>query len=264
MSALTGSRKRKSLADRRRQLRLIVAGLVAALVISSLGGAVYALHLPAVTISSVTVSDGNYVDTTVVQGTAAELLKGSYAFIIPRSFSLLYPRSGIVAAIHASFPAIKDVTVVRQSLTALAISVTERTPVARWCSDVCYFIDDAGMIFAPADSVAGVAYGGGFAASSSAPIGQIFLNGGFPALADFIAKLPSATGHTPVSVSVDPADDVAVALDTGGLVKFNRSQDFASLIDSITTTFASKQFKSGTAFEYADFRFGASVYVKWK
>jgi hypothetical protein len=140
--------------------------------------------------------------------------------------------------------------------------VTERAPVARWClSEQCYFMDDTGMIFGKADSVSGVEYSG---LLTGDPEGQVFLDGGFPLLADFVARLPRATARTPVSVLIDENNDVDVAFQEGGVLKFNRTGDRTALLDTITTTFASKQFKSGASFDYADFRFGNKVYVKWK
>jgi cell division septal protein FtsQ len=262
MSAPTASRKRKSLADKRRQVRLFVLGLAGVLIVLVIGLGVYALRLPAVTIASVTVSDGNYVDTAAVQATAANLIKGSYAFIVPHAFAFTYPRGAIIATIKKSFPSVKDVTVARNGLTALAITVTERTPSARWCSDTqCYFMDDAGMIFTSAASVTGVAYSG---LVTGDPTGQTYLGGGFPALATFIGMLPRATGRTPVSAAVDASNDVTVTFQEGGTIRFNRMSDLTSVLANVTATFASAQFKSGKAFDYADFRFGSKVYVKWK
>lgn len=262
MSAPTRSGKRKSLAARRRQLRFVIVGLFTALIVAGLSGAVYVLHLPQVTITSVGVTDGDYIDAAAVQSTAESLLAGSYGFVIPRAFTFLYPRTGIITSIHASFPSIKDVVVERRGLTALAVTVIERIPVARWCmSDQCYFMDDTGMVFAKADSVSGLAYSG---LIEGDPSGQTFLDGEFAMLADFMTALPRATGRTPISALVDASDDVYVTLQEGGVIKFNLSSDLANVLANVTTTFASKQFSSGQSFDYADFRFGNKVYVKWK
>lgn len=242
-------------------MRLIAFSVVGFAVVAALGAGVYALRLPSVTIHTVTVSDGDFVDTRAVQGTVTDMLAGSYAFLIPRTFALSYPRTSIVAAIRSSFPAVKDVTVERRGLTALTVALTERVPVARWCSGTCYFMDEGGMIFAPADSVSGLVYEGPIEGD---PVGQAYLDGEFPALAGFVARLDVATGLTPLSVSVDATDDVAVTFAEGGSMRFSRMQDLASLEDSIRTTFASKQFAAHQALDYVDFRFGSSVYVKWK
>lgn len=255
------SRKRKSLAERRRAWRALLVAGVATLVIALAGVSVYALHLPTVTITSVTVTDGAYVRADEVKDIAYSFLQGSYALVVPRASTFFYPRSAIVRAIEHAFPAATDVSVTRTSLTALAIRVTERAPAARWCGDECYFVDESGVIFAPAESVSGIQYRGSV---NGTPVGQTYLDGGFPTLADFVGKLGSGIGRTIERVTVSADDDVSVVFADGGEVRFDRADIGDALLNTIVTTFHSKGFMTDRPLDYADFRFGQKVYVKWR
>lgn len=260
-----GFGKRSRLALRRRRGRTLAFALLLMLAGVAAFGAVYGLHRSEVTISSVTVTGGAYADTAEIKRLVSELIAGSYARLVPRASSFFYPRAMIADSIKVSFPSVDAVSVKLTGLTALAVAVTERAPKARWCPlaevEGCYLMDASGNVFALADSVAGIAYRGRI---DGDPLGQTFLDGEFPALEGFVARVPRATGRTVASVSVDADDDVEVVLDGGGVVRFARASDLERVIGNVAVTFGSKQFASGAPFEYADFRFGDKVYVKWK
>ena len=225
--------------------------------------ALWAVRLPAVTITSIEVADARYADPAALSAAASAALSGSYAFIIPRASTFFFSRSEIGEELRVRFPSVTDVAIARNGLTALALSVVEREPAARGCREGgCFLMDAEGVLFAYAGSgdQAWLTYRG----ASAGELGNTYLGGGFPALHALVGTLSSSTGRTPASVSVDEHDDVTVRFAEGGEIRFVREADQAALLENISSTFVSRKFKDREAFEYADFRFGNSVYVKWK
>ena len=93
---------------------------------------------------------------------AMTALHGSYLGLFSKSNTVLYPKSTVVAAVASSSPRIQSVSVSRDGLQGLAITVNEKKPSAVICTslpdfstsdqmpDGCYFADASGLIFEPA------------------------------------------------------------------------------------------------------------------
>lgn len=259
--ALAFKKRRVSLSARRRTARNVLAGLVTVALVAIVGGIVYVARLPALTVTTLTVEGTHYTSPSSVERVAHDATSGFALYLIPRASSVLFSSDAIRDVVIKTFAPIEDVTVRRTSLTAAVITVTERTPVARWCSDTCYLMDAGGTIFAPTSATNFVVYRG---AITGDPIGATYLGGRFSTLATLVTTLTTAIHRGAEGISVDDQGDVTLDLVGGGSILFALDADPAVLADNVTSTFASRQFKSGQAFDYADFRFGNKVYVKWK
>lgn len=256
-------KKKGSLQEKRRRVRNILVGVFFLLCVGILVGVAYLSRLPGVTIVNVMVSGTHFTQEDEIKQLVWEQLRGSYGLIIPYKNSLLYPGRKIEAAIQETFLPVETVSVNRESFTALTVSIKERTPVAVWCdikstTSPCFSLDDAGLLFAPADSNREntLVY-----QSASVTLGDVFLSGDFSRLNGLIGKLNAATARTPEEIVVDENGDVFVKLEEGGELRFPLSFESQSLLQNIASVFA-KQLNGGTSFEYADFRFGNKVYVK--
>ena len=224
----------------------------------------YVIRLPAFTIATIDVTGTHYADKELVQQAVAQALTGSYAWLVPRRSIALYPSDAIVHAV-AHIPAIAHIDIGRESLTALSIAVTERTPSALWCgaatSTECYLMDGDGYVFMKGSEPGLATYRGSL---DYPPVGSQYLGGKFATLNTFMRKFNEASGRTPTSVSVDKNGDVFIALAGGGEVRTTLSGVGDALLANVTSVFESSKFKSGATFQYVDFRFGGNVYVKWK
>jgi hypothetical protein len=244
----------------------IAAGILAAVFI--LGGVFFILRLTEVTISKVEVTGTTVSDAALVQQIAEAELSESYAFLIPKRNTLFVPAGSIEENITGSFPIIKEAHVTHTSLTSISVSVVERTPSALWCTpfsesvaEECYAMDENGFIYMVAPvSDSYVRYGGEV---EHDPVGSVYLSGGFRALGVFIGETAKALERTPVSVLVEKNKDVSVRFAGGGELKFVMSEDTTGTLENIASVFASQKLKGRTDFEYADFRFGNKIYVKF-
>ena len=257
------------LRDRRRKMLQIKIAVATLAVFLLLGGLFFLVRIPEVTISKIEVTGTSLADASLIQRIAEEQIAGSYGFLIPKRNVLFVPSSEIARAISDTFPIVKEAKVSHTSLTSISVAVSERTPVALWCAKnteeifgTCYFTDETGFIYMVADSAdAYVRYSGEI---ESEPVGALFLSGKFPALHSFVGETAKTLGRTAEAVYVEPNADVALSFVGGGELKFVMSEDATSTLDNIASVFASQKLKGRTDFEYADFRFGNKVYVKFK
>lgn len=222
----------------------------------------YAAHRPEVTITDISVSGDSALSANAVEDVARAALAGSYFALVPRANSLVFPKDALVAAIAHAFPELAEVSVSRTGLTGLTIALTERAALARWCAESeCYFMDKHGFVFARAAGNAASLidfYG----VLSGDPVGQIYLSD-FAEFKSFIEEVSSTVRRSPESVTVDENGDASLMFREGGVLKFVRSADREATLANIVSVFSSPGFGKGKTLDYADFRFGDKVYVKF-
>lgn len=253
------------LKDRRRRLVWVKVAAGTAVVAILLCAAFYVSRLPNVTITNVEVAGINTEHAESVKAIAEEKLKGSYGYIIPKTNAFFVPRSEITASILSAFPVAGDVDVSQKDPNTIVVSITERKPAGLWCASLesgepCYYIDENGFVYADAESGEGfIRY---FGAISGDAIGQTFPD--FASLREFVDRLQGTIERTPESAELLPNDDITIRLKEGGELKFVFTEELDPLLQNIASVFASQSFTSGREFEYADFRYGNKVYVKFK
>lgn len=281
-------KKKRPLKERRRRARMLALFALAFTVLALLASAVIGLRRPEVTIASVEVFGTRIAREDLVHRQVTDLLHGSYLFLIPRANTFFYPHARIVKDIKSTFLPVKDVRVSRSGFTALSVRVEERAPAALWCrpaspsaptagpaaepeelaaatSARCFLMDEDGFVFAPAQGDTAPAELPRFLGKLSAdPLGETYLSGSLGTLRIFLDKLARAAKRTPGEVLVDEHDDVYVRFAEGGEVRFTRADQSDALLDNIASVFASSRFDAGDTLEYADFRFGSKIYVKFE
>ena len=262
------ARRKLRLQEIRRRKRYALCALGLVVFVAAFSGLVFLLRLPEVTINSVAVSETEYVRNELVLEMVNGMLEGNYLLVIPRSNTFLYPKHAIQRDMFALFPSVERVKFSRIGFNTLSISITERTPVAEWCSNPgtsspCYLLDNGGFVFAP-QRVQGssfVVYGGGLTGD---PLGQTYLSGEFQSIQEFVQDLKKVTERNPKTVLIDEHDDVSVTFKEGGELRFAVESANGTLLDNIASVFASRRFHSDDILEYADFRFGNKIYVKFE
>lgn len=278
-------KKKRPLKERRRRARMLALFALAFAVLALLASAVIGLRRPEITIASVEVFGTAIAREDLVHRQVTDLLHGSYLFLIPRANTFFYPHARIVKDIKSTFLPVKDVRVSRSGFTALSVRVKEREAAALWCrpasnaqpADVateaeeaagaptrCFLMDEDGFVFAPAQGDTAPAELLRFLGKLSAdPLGETYLSGSLGTLRIFLDKLARAAKRTPGEVLVDEHDDVYVRFAESGEVRFTRADQSDALLDNIASVFASSRFAEDDELDYADFRFGSKIYVKF-
>jgi hypothetical protein len=141
--------------------------LIIIVIISWLCALSFLFRLNTFTITVVKVFGADADITPALQSATEKTLVGDYFGLFAHSSTLIYPKTGIIAAVKASSPRIDRVTVNRDGLHGLVISVSEKIPAAVICAtlpdfsgnqlildqtDGCYFVDESGLLFGTAPS----------------------------------------------------------------------------------------------------------------
>jgi len=265
---VTPAKRKLTLKERRRRARII--GLVFFLILAGtlLVGLVMGLRRPEVTIATVTVLGTNYVRSDLVERVVHDALGGYYLFVIPRSNTFLFPKDEIIRELKEVFHPVDRVVIERNELTGISVFVTEYVPDALWCTGFeegssCYFMNESGFVFTPTQEKANglLRFSSG---RDSVTVGERYLDGEYERLRAFVENLTVATSRTPERISINEHNDVSVSFVEGGEVRFTLENTDDTLLDNIASVFASRRFQSDELFEYADFRFGNKIYVKFQ
>lgn len=255
-----------SLKQRRQRLQWVKVVAGTAVVLVALALVWNVSRLPEITVNDVEVTGTRLVQADTVEDLLESKLNGNYLFIIPRANSLVFPKTDMLASLVTAFPEIADIAITRDGWQKLAVSIVERNPVALWCSggdaSVCYLMDKDGFIFteAPKDAALYVRFFGRIAGS---PVGSRYLDGDFSSFKSFVEEVSSTAHRTPESVRIEDNGDVSVSFVQGGTLKFVLTDDREATLDNIASVFASRRLDTNERLDYADFRFGNKVYVKF-
>lgn len=261
-------KKKLSLKERRQRRRVFLISSLATLGLVLVVGALFGIQHPSVRIAEVAVVGVERAPSDLIQKSVSDALVGSYFFIIPKNSIFFFPKNSIEKTLRDLFHTIKEVSIVRSSFHTITVKVEERAPVALWCgsesadAENCFLMDSSGYVFMkdqnpPTDLIRFV--GGGV----SKPLGDVFLEGEFESLRTYVDDVTVATDRTPYAVSVDTYGDVRVIFTEGGELRFTSRNASSALLDNIASVFASRRFETDEVLEYADFRFGNKIYVKF-
>jgi len=233
------------------------------------GGAGFASHIERFAIKDVSVSGAQEIPADALTAAVETGLEDNILKIFSRRNIFLYPRGAIEQSLSTLFPRIKDVELSRPALLAQAVVVTvqERQPFAKWCSnDACFLLDEGGFIFAQSESgtpaTSYVFYGG--LVPDESPVGQFFLQGRFAGIVYFLDSLRGAE-HEVKSFRVENEKDFSVTLGNGLVLLFPFDADLEAMLRNLTLALEADAVRGREGeLEYVDLRFGNRVYYKFK
>lgn len=125
-----------------------------------LTGIVWALRSSVFQIRSVSVEGTNVTDPEDVKVYIERTLLGKKLFIFPRSSTFLISTKWYEKKLQEDFTRFEIVSVTRDTLHSLRVSVKEYDGVYLWCNEftACFFMDKKGIVFSEAPYFSGSAY----------------------------------------------------------------------------------------------------------
>ncbi len=258
----------KAAKKRREQLYMRV-GIGSALFFVCVIGILLGLRHESIIITNVHVEGHKVLQESDVRAIAQKELTGSYAYLIPKASAFFYAKKSIENALLTTHKRIKNVSIQRSSLTSISIRITEREPVALWCTDdevTCYFMDAAGYIFAESPTYSGsvyVLFKKGMMPETV--VGSQYMpEDEFSLISFFIAQLERLSLVTRSFEAT--ADEYVLHLTGGGRILFVRGGNLDKVLLALETTLLSESFKRHelTDLDYLDLRFSNKAVVKWK
>jgi hypothetical protein len=272
---------------RMRRIRLLI--LFSVFFISSGGALAYFSSNSHITIHAVTVTGTQVINGSDVESQVRSDLSGKYIHLFARSNSFIYPRKKIYADILAQFPRIDTLSVYRDTLTTLHITITERAGSYLYCgatvpeaaSDVgenCYFVNNDGYIFDKAPYFSGDVYFKYYLALADAdslnPLGtQMLPSDSFHALTRFIDGVISL-GFKPTYLIMgnDGTNTLYLNHDksvTTPTIIFKNDSDLSIILDNLSTAMTKPEFANEINSKYStllyiDLRFNNKVVYKFQ
>lgn len=265
---------------RRRRIALLVGGVLVLLV----GGGIGLMHLSALHIDTVQVRGAQALDADALTTDVRSQLAGAYGYIIPRRNTLVYPKNTIRRQLQQQYPRIKTLTLDRSGLNALTVRVSEHSQHGAWCgrerpattsptrAGECYFVTEAGALFAEAPAFSGTVYTrlyGDLTSGTSHPgRGQYLSPETFRRLTGILDDVQQLE-YEPIAVTLPNTKDVHVHLASGAFLKVDRTVSRTRTQETLEATLEAQAFRRQQqnpqqSLRYIDLRFGDRVYYKFE
>jgi len=212
---------------------------------------------------------GNLVtDKNIVQAKINEILSRNLLFVIHRDNFIFFPWKKIKIELTEEFPRIKEINIEPINLRKIEISISEREGNFLACKteSECFFVDDAGFVYAPSPYLFGNIFFRFF--SSSFELGQFLLSSEeFNEIVSFKEKLDFLELET--NWIVINEENFELYFPNQAKIIVNRNDDFKLIINNLESALASEPLKTKLKdefekLEYLDLRFDNRVVYKFK
>lgn len=233
-----------------------------------LSGISYISKLKSITIASINFEGNLSVKSSDLKAFVSSALNGSYGHILAKSNSLIYPKGDLKNKLLNNFTRIKNVELKLKDFQTLNVLITERKPVALWCDQKCYFLDEEGFVFDEAPQISGSVYTHyhGFISDENI-IGKTFLNSSdFKDLSHFVSNLKNEQINI-TDIFYKQEQEFEAVVEGGGKILFNKKTSFENTLENLNSVLEDYKVenKNGDFFknlDYVDLRFGNKIYYK--
>ncbi|NQV88671.1 MAG: hypothetical protein HQ402_03965 [Parcubacteria group bacterium] len=185
-------------------------------IVSLIWGVSFWSHNEFFTIKNIKIAGNDVTPKEDIENIIIADTVGNYLNLFSRANILIYPKSKIKKDILDHFKRISRVDISMEDRNSIDISITERRPVALWCtsgqdtlevnllSDECYFLDKTGYIFAKAATFTGNVFFKYYGSISEGSVGvNYFSESKFVNLETFIKGLEDLSIR-PIYLSTTP------------------------------------------------------------
>ena len=256
--------KSSNLIKRKKKIFLLKIWLFFILIILLISGTAYVSNLEKLKISQIEISDTTFFDKTEIQKIAEQEIQGSYLYFFNKNNIFLLPRKNIVKRAKEYSQTIKSVSLNLTGINSIRINVEEYKPVAVWCKEECYYLNEEGLIFAKASQD----YDKNLIKFSNLitdqPVGKTYTNS-----ENFkkILNLINLFSNVPLKIiSVKAEDGVTFSLYTDSNIKilYEIGDDPEEIANNLNTIIEKDAISKAQLnnIDYIDLRFGNKVYYK--
>ncbi len=283
---MANSSHRDEYLKRKRNRRILRYGILVFVVIFLVALASYVSHRPSVRISKVELSGGVLVTQDAVEQSSLLYVQGSYFWLFPKDNVFWYPHNKLEEYLKDTFKRIDTIDIHLKDFHTLAIDITERKPVATWCTGepemqpsgnegalsvetrMCYFIDQDGVLFSEAPYFSGDAYFKYYGSISPTdnPIGMEYVASStkFAEMSDFVTKVKELS-ISPLYVIAKGDDEFSLVLYGGGEIYFNARESLSVAgknLEALLRTLDMATTTGNLPVEYVDLRYGNKLFYK--
>ena len=149
------------------QIRLVLLFII--LFVCIIGALSYFSSYSKLIISNVVITGNNIIDSKELEKKVDENITGRYVGLFDKTNFLIYPKSKIYNTLIIDFPRIETLSIKRDGLNTIHISITERAGSFLYCGiglpektedigENCYFVNNDGLVFDKAPYFSGDIY----------------------------------------------------------------------------------------------------------
>jgi hypothetical protein len=229
-------------------------------------GVWYGTRLSVFTISNITASGGETIAKEIVAEKVNSTLEGTYLGLVPRRFSLLYPKQEVLEALQ-TIERIKDVVITKTDNTTLTVTYGEYLPHGLWCQSApierCVFLDEHGFAFGQAPTLTGGSFLRVLTIGREVAVGKPVMDESTYLAVQELVDLLAARQWYVAQVEIDHVEDVFFQLVGGGELKIRLEDSPQQIVDNLFVVLTAEEFThlSPGNFQYIDLRFGEKVFV---
>lgn len=278
--AISNLPQREEYLRKKRKLKRIKYGVFCFILVLFVGLISYVSHLSKVRITEVSLNGGLLVTEKEVMEESLLFMKGSYFWLFPKNNSFLYQKEDLEKNLIEKFKRIETIKVSLEGLNKIVVDITERKPVAIWCSErkevevetipvvtssstesdliltdtevqvkkdntdpKCYFIDLYSTIFAESPNFSGDAYFKYYGlVDGENPIGQKYIASStqFTEINTFI-EATKKLGIKPLYLKGKGQDEFSLVLYGGGEIYFDVKKSLSLAYDNLETLLKSPE-----------------------
>lgn len=123
---------------------MVLLAIVLAILV---GGTIFLLRLSYFRVDRVEVQGIETISKDEIVKISDEVSSGNKFLIVPRKQFFAYPKQEVREKILSSYGQAKSVSVEREGLTGILITIQERKPTARYCKEQCVLLDEEGYAY---------------------------------------------------------------------------------------------------------------------
>lgn len=119
------------------------------------------IRADALQVQEIQVDGASVLDTEDVEQATKKALQGRVLWVFPRTSTFLVQQHTLEHMLKEQFSRIETVSIQRDSLHSLVVSIKEYEAVYLWCTkdeEMCYFMDNQGAVYTSAPVFSGTAY----------------------------------------------------------------------------------------------------------
>ncbi len=236
-------------------------------------GTIVLIKLPRMQVATIEVTGANVADPGDVSEFVKMQLQGKKLFFLPKTSIMLIPEHTLEKELKEQFPRFQTVSVSRKNFSTITIAVSEYQGVYLWCSDVdtCFFMDQNGVVFAPAPIYSGSAYPKIFASTVQPVPFQALNDEQNDTVTLLLAKLPAIL-ITPTEFHFVGDHELDVIFNHDGhqsSIIFDPTTDIQAALNVLftglrTNPLATKFHDQAMVLQYIDLRFSNRVVYKFQ
>ncbi len=253
-------------------------------------GIVVGSRMKQLQVSAVKIEGLQVLTDAQIRSSVMSISDQNYLWIFPKTNILWYPSGAISKKIREDWSRVKEVSLDRNDLNSITITITEKTPKYIWCGDSkqdfishenqkCFFLDESGSLFSESPYFSGDVYFkmygrlGDIHATTTPvgtkPIGQEFLTSDIRNFIFDFAAMLTDIHMTPVRFFARTPNEYEMMLRDGSFVFFNNRSAIDYTKVALQKLLSQNSFTvdipdSPHRLDYVDVRFTNKVYYKLK